>query len=113
MTSTDAVVERIFSRDPPPLEPGTKVWAPELTKTIDSLNEHRFTKAGEHRSATCTVQLFHASLFPGSSAAGGGQSSRHLFPANFSALHLANDDINNCHLIAQASEGVSFAAVCS
>lgn len=46
-TSTDAVVERLFSRDLPPLEPGTKVWAPDLTKAIKDLDEHRFTKAGE------------------------------------------------------------------
>lgn len=45
-TSTDAVVERLFSRDLPPLEPGTKVWAPDLTKAIKDLDEHRFTKAG-------------------------------------------------------------------
>lgn len=44
---TDAVVDRIFSRELPPLEPGKSVWAPELTKTIADLNEHRFTKAGE------------------------------------------------------------------
>ena len=27
--------------------------------------------------------------------------------ADFQALHLANDDIENCHLIAQEHEGVS------
>ncbi|WWD22591.1 hypothetical protein CI109_107084 [Kwoniella shandongensis] len=71
MASTDEIVTRLFSRPtPPPLEPGTKVYAPELTPAIAKLKEHKFVIA---------------------------------------ALHLANDDIHHCHLIAQDNEGDSTA----
>ncbi|OCF57840.1 hypothetical protein L486_05305 [Kwoniella mangroviensis CBS 10435] len=65
--TTDEIVSQLFSRStPPPLEPGTKVYAPELTKSIAGLKEHMYVIA---------------------------------------ALHLANDDIHHCHLIAQDNEG--------
>ncbi|WWC90312.1 uncharacterized protein L201_005245 [Kwoniella dendrophila CBS 6074] len=69
--TTDEVVSKIFARSTlPPLEPGTKVYAPELTKTIADLKEHEYVIA---------------------------------------AIHLANDDIHHCHLIAQDHEGDSTA----
>ncbi|OCF35851.1 hypothetical protein I316_02344 [Kwoniella heveanensis BCC8398] len=66
--TTDEIVSHLFdaSRPLPPLEPGKKVYAPELTKTIGGLKEHEYVIA---------------------------------------ALHLANDDIHHCHLIAQDNEG--------
>ncbi|WVF67726.1 hypothetical protein IAT40_002485 [Kwoniella sp. CBS 6097] len=66
--TTDEIVSHLFDRGRPlpPLEPGEKVYAPELTKTIAGLDEHMYVIA---------------------------------------ALHLANDDIHHCHLIAQDNEG--------
>ncbi|WVR09289.1 hypothetical protein IAU60_006354 [Kwoniella sp. DSM 27419] len=64
--TTDQIISHIFDRPPPPLEPGTKVYAPELTQDIKGLKEHQYVIA---------------------------------------AIHLANDDIEGCHLIAQDNEG--------
>ncbi|WVW85200.1 hypothetical protein I302_107238 [Kwoniella bestiolae CBS 10118] len=64
--TTDEIASHLFARSPPPLEPGTRVYAPELTKPIAGLKEHMYVIA---------------------------------------ALHLANDDIHHCHLIAQDNEG--------
>ena len=47
MSSTDDIVKKLFSRSPPPLEPGTKVYDPSLTPVISGLKEHKYVKAGE------------------------------------------------------------------
>lgn len=86
-SQTDAIVERLLGRKPlPPLEPGSKVWDAELARAIAGLDEHRFVIAG---------------AFP---------RSRSML-THAVALHLANDDIESCHRIAQASEGVGLGAV--
>jgi len=47
MSSTaDAIQAKLFSREPPVLEPGTKVWDKALVDQIAGLKEHRFVKAG-------------------------------------------------------------------
>jgi hypothetical protein len=47
-STTDSVATQLFARDPiPPLEPGKKMYDPKLTKTIASLDEHEYVKAGE------------------------------------------------------------------
>ena len=44
--STDSILSRLLARsDPPPLEPGKAVFAPELTEQIASLKEHDYVKA--------------------------------------------------------------------
>ncbi|WVO14596.1 hypothetical protein L204_102231 [Cryptococcus depauperatus] len=62
----DEVVTYLFARPLPLLEPGTKIYDPNLVNVISNLSVHKYVKA---------------------------------------ALHLANDDIQNCHLIAQDNEG--------
>lgn len=47
MSKTSQLVSRLFAREPPPLEPGTKLWAPELKREIAGLQEHRYVIAGE------------------------------------------------------------------
>jgi hypothetical protein len=47
-STTDFIATQLFARDPtPPLEPGKKVYDPQLTKTIAFLDEHEYVKAGE------------------------------------------------------------------
>ncbi|KAK8845639.1 hypothetical protein IAR55_006355 [Kwoniella newhampshirensis] len=49
MSSTDEIVSQLFSRPSlPPLEPGTNVYAPELTPKIAKLREHKFVVAALH-----------------------------------------------------------------
>lgn len=87
--STEQIVEALFGRsDLPPLEPGTKVYDQSLTKDIKNLKEDKFVIAGE-----CTARPLGQSLERAST--------------DHTALHLANDDIESCHLIAQEYEGVS------
>lgn len=104
---TDEIVQRLFERDLPPLEPGTTLWDPSLKKSIAALDEHRYVIAGEYRSWNHMVL----------SCAGDQVSVEELSPtrrrtssatldSSRSALHLANDDIDGCHLIAQDNEGV-------
>jgi hypothetical protein len=45
--STDQILETLLSRPLPPLEPGTKVFDPALTKEIKGSGEHRYVVAGE------------------------------------------------------------------
>jgi hypothetical protein len=46
--STDQIVQTLFARSElPPLEPGTKVYDPSLTKDIKSLMEDKFVIAGK------------------------------------------------------------------
>ena len=48
MTRTDEIQSVLFARDPiPPLEPGTKVFDPSLTKDIAGLKDHKYVVAGE------------------------------------------------------------------
>lgn len=86
--SIDTIQQTLFARPLPPLEPGTKVYDKSLTSQIKALKEHRFVIACEHGSNLIYRDDPPAILTP--------------------ALHLANDDIHNAHLIAQDSEGVSF-----
>lgn len=102
--SIDQILQTLLARPLPPLEPGTKVYDPSLTKDIKGSGEHRYVIAGESlpvvyapRSARAD-HVFTSALVEG-------------VALTITALHLANDDIENCHLIAQAHEGVSHACV--
>ncbi|KAK4690028.1 hypothetical protein P7C73_g40, partial [Tremellales sp. Uapishka_1] len=65
--SMESILTKLRSRPLPPLEPGTTVYAPDLTSTI----------------ATLPVSTYA-----------------------IASMHLLNDDIHSCHLIAQDNEGV-------
>lgn len=46
--TVDQLQEEILARtDLPPLEPGKKVWKPDLTKDIKTCGAHKYTIAGE------------------------------------------------------------------
>lgn len=81
----DSILARLLdpARPLPPLCP-KKVYDPDLQKQIGKLPEHKYLVAGAPLQAplTCPTMLTRA------------------------VLHLANDDIEGCHLIAQANEAV-------
>lgn len=45
--STDQILEVILARPLPPLEPGTKVFDPSLTKEIKQSGENKYVIAGK------------------------------------------------------------------
>lgn len=55
--STDAIQSKLFAREPPALEPGTKVWDESLVDQIAGLKEHRFVVAGEPSDVLHTPRL--------------------------------------------------------
>jgi len=79
--STDEIVAKLKRRALPLLKP-TSPWDPDLASTITALgnHEHEFVVAGKYVSPPSQLTA---------------------------ALHLANDDLDRCHAIAQRNEGVS------
>ena len=49
--STDQILQILLARPLPPLEPGTKVYDPSLTKEIKKSGENKFVIAGEYLGA--------------------------------------------------------------
>lgn len=55
--STDDILKTLLARPLPPLEPGTKVYDPSLTKDIKGSGENKFVIAGEYVSAIVSCVL--------------------------------------------------------
>jgi len=64
-TNTDAVISQLLSRPLPPLEPGTKIYSPELTQKISKLTVHDFVKGS--KSLFSLLDMYKVELMYGRS----------------------------------------------